>query len=181
MKIILGGFLLFSGILGATPVQKKKPQKTIQLKSQQTKTVSSSHKKSQTTQKKISQSSLKKATAPAPVYLVTPTNYGKISSAKEPVLLDVYAEWCAPCLNMAPLFGQAAQQFVGKIRFAKIMIASFEDSDPTVQFLQKTYKTTLDCVPTLLFIKDGKVIQKLEGVMSLDALTQSLNTLLKSV
>lgn len=180
MKIILGVFLVFSGSLVATSAPEKGLQKKTQFKPPQKKTVYPSDKKSQTAQKNIPQSSLKKPPTPAPIYLVMPTNYEKISSSKEPVLLDVCAEWCTPCRTMAPLFERAAQKFYGKIRFAKIMIASFEDSDPTVQFLQNTYKTTLNCVPTLLFIKDGKVIEKLEEVMSLDTLTKTLNTLLKS-
>jgi thiol-disulfide isomerase/thioredoxin len=175
MRIVFIGVLLLNlNLIAQVPTQKQPSTKPIKATTQKQKTTTPSKTPTKVVVKK--KQSVEK---PAPVFIISPENHEKISSSKQPVLVDVYAPWCGPCIKMGPLFEQAARKFSKTIRFAKIMIESFEESDPTVIFLKKTYKITLDCVPTLLFIKNGKVVEKIEGVMSLEALSSKLNQLLK--
>lgn len=64
-----------------------------------------------------------------------------------PVLVDFYADWCAPCKMVAPLVDELAHAHVGKVLFAKV------DTDIAPQ-LSLTYH--IGGIPTLILFKDGK-------------------------
>src|SRR3989338_2465835 len=72
-----------------------------------------------------------------PVFIVSPQDFTRVQSSQLPVLLDVHADWCFLSRKMLPILNQAAHIFNKSIRFAKILIESFEDSDPTIKFLKK--------------------------------------------
>lgn len=117
--------------------------------------------------------------SPAPVFVVSPQDFSKVNRCKKPVLLDVHASWCPLSQKMKSVFDEAAHKFKS-IRFAKILIDNFEDTDATIAFIKKTYKVSIGWAPTLLFIKDGKVVATLQEGMDLKTLTNKLNQLLKS-
>lgn len=114
------------------------------------------------------------------VFVVSPDNFGKITHSHLPVVLDVFAPWCPPCTRMTPIFNEISLIFTKSIRSAKIMIDNFDDSDPTISFLKKTYNVSISCVPTFLFIKNNKVVEQLEGSMDLLSFKNKINSFLKS-
>ena len=63
-----------------------------------------------------------------------------------PVMVDFWADWCAPCLALAPLFDQFADEFP-KLTVAKVDI----DSHPNI-----LTKLGFCCIPTVIFFKDGE-------------------------
>lgn len=71
-----------------------------------------------------------------------------------PVLVDFGATWCAPCRAIAPLVGQLAGEFEGRI---KVTAVDIDESPATAQKFQ------IRGVPTLLMIKDGKVVGQQVG------------------
>lgn len=71
------------------------------------------------------------------------------------VLVDFWAPWCPPCRQLTPLIEQLAEENSGAIKVGKLNI----DDSPGVA---RNYK--IDSIPTLLFFKDGQVVNKLQGV-----------------
>jgi len=81
------------------------------------------------------------------------------------VLIDFYAEWCMPCLIMAPIVEELSGKFKGKIKFGKVNV---EDS----QELAQKYK--ISSIPNLILFKDGKQIEQFIGSMNAEDLEEKL-------
>ena len=74
-------------------------------------------------------------------------------------IVDFYGEWCNPCKALAPILAELAQEYAGKVYFAKIDID--RNRRTTVQF-------GVQSVPMVIAFKDGKPIGKLPGLRSLN-------------
>jgi thioredoxin len=72
-----------------------------------------------------------------------------------PVVVDAYADWCGPCRALAPLLERAAELYAGRLKFLKVDI----DEDPDVA---EVYR--VEGVPTLLFFRDGQLIDRVVGL-----------------
>ncbi|WP_119388230.1 thioredoxin TrxC [Taklimakanibacter lacteus] len=73
-----------------------------------------------------------------------------------PVLVDVWAPWCGPCRAMAPMFAEAARILEPDVRLLKLN----SDRAPSV-----SARLGIRSIPTLLLMKDGKVVARSSGVM----------------
>ena len=82
------------------------------------------------------------------------------------VLVDFFAEWCMPCLMMAPILEELSEKFKGKINFGKVNV---EDN----QELSKKFE--ISSVPNLVLFKDGKPTEHFIGSMSSEELEEKLN------
>jgi len=82
------------------------------------------------------------------------------------VLIDFFAEWCMPCLMLAPILDELSDTFKGKIKFGKVNVSD----DPAL-----AQKFNVSSIPNLTLIKDGKVINQFIGAMSGDELEEKLN------
>lgn len=78
-----------------------------------------------------------------------------------PVLLDFWAEWCAPCRMIAPLVDQLAAKYEGKLKVGKV------DADRN-QGLLMHYG--IMGIPTLMLFKGGEVAERITGFMPLPQL-----------
>ena len=86
-----------------------------------------------------------------------------------PVLVDFTATWCGPCKMLSPIIDELAKEYEGKIKIGKL------DTDAN---RNTSSKYNIMSVPTLLFIKDGKVVDTAVGVLPKAALEARLNALL---
>ena len=82
-------------------------------------------------------------------------------SSTKPVIVDVWADWCGPCKMLAPNFQAAAKELEGKARFVKL------DADKNQKLVRK-YKVM--SLPTVLFFKDGELVDRKSGVMTKNAI-----------
>ncbi len=90
-----------------------------------------------------------------------------IIQADTPVLVDFYADWCGPCKKQAPILGELAEEFDGKVKFAKVDIDVGENKDLAVKY-------GVLSVPTLILFNEGEVKEKMVGVTKKVKLKQKL-------
>jgi thioredoxin 1 len=86
-----------------------------------------------------------------------------------PTIVDLWAEWCVPCKNLAPILDQIAAEYRGKIKVTKLDV----DANPAIpgQF-------GVSGIPTLLIFKGGQLVQTIVGLLPKDRLVQKLLPLL---
>ena len=81
-------------------------------------------------------------------------NLEELTAAGLPVVLDFYATWCGPCKKVAPIIEELAAEFDGKIAVGKCDVD--ENDEIAAQYGIRN-------IPTVLFIKDGQVVDKHVG------------------
>ena len=80
----------------------------------------------------------------------------EVMRSEIPVLIDFYAEWCGPCRMMAPVVEQFAEEYEGRVKIGKINVD--EESELAARF-------GVQSIPSFIFIKDGKVVDRVTGAM----------------
>ena len=100
---------------------------------------------------------------------ITKENYSDILASGKPVVIDFWAEWCGPCRMIAPIVDELAAEYEGKVVIAKCDVDSNDD-------VAAEYKVRN--IPTLVFLKDGQLVDKHVGAISKDALKAKVDALL---
>ena len=103
---------------------------------------------------------------------VTSLDEATFSSAVEknndPILVDFWAEWCMPCRALAPVIEELAQEFQGKVRFAKVNVD--EARSIAQQF-------GIRGIPTLILFQNGKKVNELVGNQPKDKIKNLLSSI----
>lgn len=82
-------------------------------------------------------------------------------------VIDFYADWCGPCKIMAPRFEEVAKEMKGKVNFAKVDVDNDDSREISERF-------EILSIPTLLFIKDGEVVNRITGALSKEDLIDAI-------
>ncbi len=89
---------------------------------------------------------------------ITEANFdAEVTQSQKPVLLDFWAEWCGPCKMIAPVLDEIAKEKGDMIKVAKVNI----DENQSLSF-----KFNVRAIPTLLFFKNGQVVDQVTGMTS---------------
>jgi thioredoxin 1 len=91
------------------------------------------------------------------IITMTKQNQPEVEMSKKPVVIDVFATWCGPCMEMKPIFEELAAKHANQYTFVELNVDESRD-------LAIHYGVT--SVPTFIFMKDGKVQGKKTGYMS---------------
>ena len=85
-----------------------------------------------------------------------------------PAVVDFYATWCGPCKTLAPMLNELAAPLTNQVRFVKV------DIDQSGKLAERF---GVEAVPTLVFFRDGKVVDRVVGVPAKGTLQGKLNAL----
>jgi thioredoxin 1 len=86
---------------------------------------------------------------------VTDQNFeAEILNSDKPVLIDFWAEWCAPCRQIAPIIKDLAEEYGDRVKVVKMDI----DANPNTPG-----QYGIRAIPTILSFKDGEVVEQLQG------------------
>ena len=101
-------------------------------------------------------------------HVVTDANFAETLNTDKLVVVDFWATWCGPCKAIAPIVDELATEYEGKVKVGKLNV---DDAPETAE------KYGVMSIPTLLFIKNGEVVNKIVGLVSKADLEKALNSL----
>lgn len=104
--------------------------------------------------------------AAANVVEITDANFeAEVSQSALPVLVDFWATWCGPCMQLSPTIDALATEFSGKVKIGKVNI----DQNRALPV-----KYRVNAIPTLMIFKGGQLVETMQGAQSKDKLTAML-------
>ena len=102
---------------------------------------------------------------------ITEANFDELVTRSElPVFLDFWAPWCGPCQVLGPIVDEIATEFKDKVVVGKINV----DQNPG---LSQHFK--VKNIPTVMFVKNGKLIERMSGMLPKPNLQEMLNDLIQ--
>ena len=99
----------------------------------------------------------------------TDANFKAILAEGKPVVVDLWAPWCGPCRMMAPIVDELATEYEGKVIIGKLNVD--ENSDIPAEF-------GIMSIPTMLFFKNGELVNRHVGATRKADLQQLIDSLL---
>ncbi|ONI38920.1 thioredoxin [Candidatus Epulonipiscium fishelsonii] len=100
----------------------------------------------------------------------TVDNFDKeVLNSDIPVLVDFYADWCGPCKIVGPIIDELAVEYEGKAKIGKVN---------TDENRELAIKYQVMHIPTMVLIKNGEVVERLEGVKPKVVLAQKIDTMI---
>ena len=100
---------------------------------------------------------------------INKTNFEEVMASGKPVVIDFWAEWCGPCRMIAPIVDELATEFGDRVVIGKCDVE--ENDDITLKYGVRN-------IPTIIFLKNGELVDKQVGACSKDALKEKIEKLL---
>lgn len=101
--------------------------------------------------------------------VITDSNFDELLKSGKPMVVDFWAEWCGPCKMMAPVVDELAEAYAGKVNIGKLDV---DDNN------EISSRYGIRNIPTLLFFKNGQLVDKQVGATQKSALAQKVEALL---
>ena len=100
---------------------------------------------------------------------ITNENFNQYLNGDLPFVVDLWATWCGPCRAIAPIIAQLAEQYDGKVVVGKCDVE--ENDDIAIEY-------RVSSIPTILFFKGGKLVDRLVGAVPKAKLEEKFEALL---
>ncbi|MDR1730158.1 MAG: thioredoxin [Prevotellaceae bacterium] len=100
---------------------------------------------------------------------ITDANYEQHANSGKLVVLDFWAPWCGPCRAIAPAIEELANEYAGKAVIGKLNV----DDNP-----ETSEKFGIRNIPTILFVKNGTVVDKQVGAVPKSVLASKIESLI---
>ena len=101
---------------------------------------------------------------------ITDSNFDElVLNSDKPVVVDFWAEWCGPCKMIGPLINEMSKDYEGKALVGKVNVD--QNANVSAQFGVRS-------IPTVLFIKNGEVVDKSVGAVPKSTLESKLDAIL---
>ena len=101
---------------------------------------------------------------------ITKENFASLKAGNQPLVVDFWATWCGPCRMVAPIIEELANQYDGKSVFVNCDV---EDNE------ELAAEFGIRNIPTILFFKNGEIVDKLIGAQSKAKFAEKLEALLQ--
>ncbi len=101
---------------------------------------------------------------------ITDAGFEDLLKSDKPLVIDFWAEWCGPCRMVGPIVEELAAEYEGKVTIGKVDV----DNNDEI-----TSKYGIRNIPTILFIKNGEVVDKQVGAAQKSVLAEKVENLLK--
>ena len=106
---------------------------------------------------------------------ITDANFEELVNSGKPMVLDFWAEWCGPCRMVGPIIDELATEYEGRVKNGRNITDAKMDvdnnNDVVAQFGIRN-------IPTVLFFKDGKVVDKQVGAAPKTTFVSKIEALL---
>lgn len=94
--------------------------------------------------------------------VITSDNFeSEVLNSELPVLVDFWAQWCGPCMMLAPTIEEIAKEYSGKVKVGKVNVD--DESALAIKF-------GITSIPTVLLFKDGKMVESSVGYVTKEKL-----------
>lgn len=100
---------------------------------------------------------------------ITDANFAETLQEGKPMVLDFWAEWCGPCRMVSPIMDELAEDYAGRINIGKMNVD--ENNDIVAQYGIRN-------IPTVLFFKNGELVDKIVGAVPKDKFVAKIEALL---
>ncbi|MBF6627374.1 MAG: thioredoxin [Proteiniphilum sp.] len=100
---------------------------------------------------------------------ITDANIEEVLKTDQLVIIDFWAEWCGPCKMVGPIIDQISEEYKEKVTVGKLDVDNNDDT---------TSKYGIRNIPTVLFIKNGEVVDKVVGAGPKNMFTDKIDKLL---
>lgn len=101
--------------------------------------------------------------------IFTDENVEAIIAEGKPVVVDFWATWCGPCMNMAPIIDELAEEYKDKVIIGKYNAEEENDFASSQRVM---------ALPTIIFFKDGEKKMRLAGSQTKEALQAKIEELI---
>ena len=101
--------------------------------------------------------------------IITDENYAELAAGDKPLVIDFWATWCGPCRMVSPIIEELEKKYEGQVVIGK---ADVEEA------VEVTAKFGVRNIPTVVFLKNGQVVDKVVGAAGKDVFESKVQALI---